>query len=1142
MKKIFSLLLALLFSHSVFAASYNVNLGGGDPGAPPYFDSSYFPAVAPAGSLAVDISTNTLYVFNAGTLTWDPISGGGGGGVSSVGLSAPAIFSVAGSPVTTSGTLALSLATQSANTVFAGPTSGGAAAPAFRSLVAADIPALPYEGTITAGTSAQYWRGDKTFQTLDTLAVAENTNLYFTDTRARTAAVADAINDGTTNIAPSQNAVFDALALKSNTGHTHVAADVTDFTSAAKTAVVDDAITNGVTDKAPSQNAVFDALALKADAATSWNTAGNAVTGGKIGTTDAQNWDIIAGNGTVATIVNSYKGISTSPTVVPADATNVTQYDWRNYVSPSASTTGANHTTSYSELNWDNPSADFGNSSGSLISSNNVFIKNGSGTVNYGSALSSSGNFNDGTVTQYKGLTSESGISSGATVSDFYGVVSGLNTTGGILGSFTGYSQYGNFTDSTMSQTAQGIGQNLTFSGTTTNAQGVNGVNSYLQFNDSAAITNATFGFTGGIDLNNTANLNGLYGFNSYFNLRDNSDAGFVYGLNLGLNQEDAAVSSGTNGINLNYVFGGSGTAGDVNLANLYGRTLDTVDLNSFTAINTNPELEGTSVVDSVTIANFGGQLRQNATFQNVTGINLNTQLSGSAAATNFTGVQITPQITGTATLTNGFTAMNISPTASNTAGVASATGLNVSMNSVGLSAAAIAAGEKKKAIAFEGAVEGGNNYTVPGASTFFQNHYIGGTVGVAAADPIAAFGFGINLAQTVDFQDDWTADGAGLGFVNTGFVGSITGATGKTMYSWTGALGGAGNPSGAGTLTNAKMFSAGGILPQGGSLAVTNMYGFEVNPNLFCSIGTNCWGFYEDGATTENHVSKLAIGTSSKKVANSSTALEIGSIKGFVNGRMTTAQRNALTAVEGMQVYDTDLDAIYVYAAGSWVEVGAGAGGDVDGPASSVDGEVALFDGTTGKLLKRATGSGVAKLSSGVLSASQVDLTTEVTGTLPNSNTTAASANTASAIVARDASGNFSAGTITAALSGNASTATALAANPTDCGAGTKATAIDASGNLTCSAVSLTADVSGTLPTGNGGVGTEAQEVPTGTIDNSNTAFTLANTPVSNASVKVYKNGRLMRQGTDYTISGLTITFATAPNFAETLDAVYRY
>jgi hypothetical protein len=40
---------------------------------------------------------------------------------------------------------------------------------------------------ITAGTTAQYYRGDKTFQTLDTAAVPENTNLYYTDARARAA-------------------------------------------------------------------------------------------------------------------------------------------------------------------------------------------------------------------------------------------------------------------------------------------------------------------------------------------------------------------------------------------------------------------------------------------------------------------------------------------------------------------------------------------------------------------------------------------------------------------------------------------------------------------------------------------------------------------------------------------------------------------------------------------------------------------------------------------------------------------------------------------------------------------------------------------------------------------------------------------
>lgn len=62
--------------------------------------------------------------------------------VLSVALSVPSFLSVSGSPITDSGTLAVTLATQAANLVFAGPTSGGAATPTFRALVVADIPVL----------------------------------------------------------------------------------------------------------------------------------------------------------------------------------------------------------------------------------------------------------------------------------------------------------------------------------------------------------------------------------------------------------------------------------------------------------------------------------------------------------------------------------------------------------------------------------------------------------------------------------------------------------------------------------------------------------------------------------------------------------------------------------------------------------------------------------------------------------------------------------------------------------------------------------------------------------------------------------------------------------------------------------------
>ena len=66
----------------------------------------------------------------------------GTGTVTSVALSLPSIFSVSGSPITTSGTITASLANQNANLVFASPTSGSPATPTFRSLVAADLPDL----------------------------------------------------------------------------------------------------------------------------------------------------------------------------------------------------------------------------------------------------------------------------------------------------------------------------------------------------------------------------------------------------------------------------------------------------------------------------------------------------------------------------------------------------------------------------------------------------------------------------------------------------------------------------------------------------------------------------------------------------------------------------------------------------------------------------------------------------------------------------------------------------------------------------------------------------------------------------------------------------------------------------------------
>ncbi len=108
-----------------------------------------------AAATVARINGNTVPANAAGALTndgsgnliWAPT---GSGTVTSVGLTLPSIFSVAGSPVTTTGTLAATLASQPAATVFAAPTAS-AGAPTFRALAATDIPALD-ASKITTGT------------------------------------------------------------------------------------------------------------------------------------------------------------------------------------------------------------------------------------------------------------------------------------------------------------------------------------------------------------------------------------------------------------------------------------------------------------------------------------------------------------------------------------------------------------------------------------------------------------------------------------------------------------------------------------------------------------------------------------------------------------------------------------------------------------------------------------------------------------------------------------------------------------------------------------------------------------------------------------------------------------------------------
>ena len=94
-----------------------------------------------------DFVNHTSYI-SGGASTGSTSGGGGGyGTVTSVDFAVPGIFTVSGNPITSSGTITLGIATQTANRVFASPD-GATGVPAFRPFLNSDLP----NSAVTPGT------------------------------------------------------------------------------------------------------------------------------------------------------------------------------------------------------------------------------------------------------------------------------------------------------------------------------------------------------------------------------------------------------------------------------------------------------------------------------------------------------------------------------------------------------------------------------------------------------------------------------------------------------------------------------------------------------------------------------------------------------------------------------------------------------------------------------------------------------------------------------------------------------------------------------------------------------------------------------------------------------------------------------
>lgn len=178
-------------------------------------------------------------------------------------------------------------------------------------------------------------------------------------------------------------------------------------------------------------------------------------------------------------------------------------------------------------------------------------------------------------------------------------------------------------------------------------------------------------------------------------------------------------------------------------------------------------------------------------------------------------------------------------------------------------------------------------------------------------------------------------------------------------------------------------------------------------------------------------------------------------------------------------------------------------------------------FPATAGTVVTTGdTGTVTNTMLAGSIADSKLS-TISTAGKVSNSATTATNLNTASAIVARDASGNFSAGTITAALTGNASTASTL-----QTARNIQGVSFNGSADITVVTAGTGISVTGTAVANTGVLSVNGS---TGAVTN----IAAINTAQSFSAAQ---RGTVSAQGS---VTGtVTLDFAVANNFSMTLPA----
>ncbi len=307
----------------------------------------------------------------------------------------------------------------------------------------------------------------------------------------------------------------------------------------------------------------------------------------------------------------------------------------------------------------------------------------------------------------------------------------------------------------------------------------------------------------------------------------------------------------------------------------------------------------------------------------NFFGFQIGGSITTQSATGSYIGGQINPNITH---LTRGSTGISIS--GQTTDGTASWSGQFINTTAINTTgdvrALQISTADGQFAIDATGHC----NLTTPVLLTSglgqIYGHVVGGEIHIDdGSTPATVTGtdtIANNLAFTVNTGvagSSWTAASI-VGLTTLGFVGQITGAgtvSGPINFCLAGYA-----DAHTGHIDRVNNFHAASIPTGAGGTMDEAILFFGEMP--FGFVATDNWGLRVESAL-ENYVERLAVSTTSKKVTNASCGIELGgTTQAVVLSRLTTAEKTALTAVNGMLVYDTDLDKFQGYEAGAWVNL----------------------------------------------------------------------------------------------------------------------------------------------------------------------------------------------------------------------------